>query len=46
MELDDLSARADRLTVFKTLATYTLKCLKEISTAEIGYQRRKNFGCG
>jgi hypothetical protein len=32
-ELDDLLAKADRLTVLKTRAKYTLKCLEESATA-------------
>jgi hypothetical protein len=32
-ELDDLLAKADRLTILKTRARYTLKCLEEETTA-------------
>jgi len=32
-ELDDLLAKADQLTVLKTRARYTLKCLQEDTTA-------------
>jgi hypothetical protein len=32
-QLDDLLAKADRLTILKTRARYTLKCLEEGTTA-------------
>ena len=32
-ELDDLLAKADRLTILKTRARYTLKCLEQDATA-------------
>jgi hypothetical protein len=32
-ELDDLLAKADRLTLLKTRARYTLKCLEQSATA-------------